>query len=150
MTDVEAQATEPLTEPTLSDKRRAAVGARWAAVREERDRWITPFHDLKLDAALAYLEDLRNIVEEGGNIINERINGDKRCKCSGPKCGKDLTGLRPNGMPRWVSKMDLRDPRNPIGKDGRIHTVPYYFCSEQCYNMFMRNAGGALGNESKK
>lgn len=138
------------TDPALSQKKRDAVGVRWAAVREERQRWIDPFHDLTIAAALDYLKDLQSIWEEGGAIINERINSDKHIKCSGPKCGRMLDGLRPNGMPKWVAKMDLKDERNPTGKDGKPRTVPHYFCSELCYNAFMRRAGGALGNESKK
>lgn len=126
-----------------SEIRRAAIRARWESVRDEHDRWLLPFYDLKIDRALQYLEDLRRITEEGGAILNERINGQKNIKCAGPRCGKSVEGTRPNGMPLWISTMVLKDPKQP-DLQRRI-----YFCSELCYNQYVRNAGGSLGTDAR-
>jgi hypothetical protein len=112
--------------------RRAAVMERWKSVKEEQEKWIKPFEEQPVEIALRYLEDLRIICERGGTILNARINDNKNIKCSGPRCGKDLTGTRPNGMPKWIAKMDFRDKNNPE----IFHCL--YYCSELCRNEFTR------------
>lgn len=129
---------------------RTAANARWQAVKDDRAQFVEPFHSLPIDGALSYLTDLRAIVEEGGNIVNHRINSDKHIKCAGPRCGKSLEGDGPNGRPKWVSKIDVRDHNNPAGADRKEHFRSFYFCSELHYNEFMRLHGGAMGAESKK
>ena len=121
---------------------RRAVLARWDSVREEREIWIHPFEDLALDRALRYLEDLRAICEAGGKIIDDRINSDKRIKCAGPKCGKSLEGLKPNGMPKWVSKEDYKD-----SKTGGWRSR--FFCSELCKNSWVRFQQGGGGSDGR-
>jgi hypothetical protein len=92
---------------------KAALKARYDSVREEREEWMKPFYSLPVDRAMAYLEDLRKICESAGTIMNERISKDTRnmlCACG---CGKDLSGLKPNGLPKWCKKMDLKDKKHP-------------------------------------
>lgn len=124
----------------ISVVRREAALTRWESVKEERAIYISPFLELPIERALAYLEDLRKICEEGGTILNDRIGNDKdRMRCAGPRCGKDLSGLRPNGMPLWIAKKDLRDKNNPE----IIRSL--YFCSSLCEQTWARFAGGAMG-----
>lgn len=114
--------------------------SRWEAVREEEESFIEPFRTLPLNKALVYLDDLRDITEQGGKILNQRIGDDKnKMRCSGPHCGKDLSGTRPNGMPLWIAKKDVRDEKSPE----LIFSL--YFCSELCHNQFVRKHNGAMG-----
>lgn len=129
---------------------RTAANARWQSVKEDRAQFVEPFRTLEIDAALLYLNNLRSIVEEGGNIVNERINSDKHIKCAGPRCGKNLEGDGPNGKPRWVSQIVLRDTNNPAGADRKEHFISVYFCSELCHNYYVKEKGGGMGSLSKK
>lgn len=122
---------------------RNAIRARWESVREERERWILPFSELKTERALQYLEDLRSIVQTGAEILNDRINGQKGIRCAGPKCGKDVSGLTPSGRPKWIAQKVLRDAKNP----NLMRAI--YFCSEICCNKWVRETDGAGGSESK-
>lgn len=139
--DADAKAMEP---SKLSEIRRAAIRARWDSVREEHDKWLLPFSDLKIDRALQYLDDLRRICADGSAILNERINSEKGIKCAGPKCGKSVEGLRPNGMPKWVSTIVVKDVGNPSIQRR------FYFCSEICWNLYARDEGGHAGNDSRR
>jgi len=131
----------------LSKVRSDSAMARWESVREEKENWLIPFRKLDVERALRYLEDLRIICSEAGVILNERINSGKKIKCSGPRCGNDLTGLRPNGMPKWVAKKDFKDLKNPEV----WHCL--YFCSDVCSNEWTRAqmgmAGDAHGKENR-
>jgi len=127
-------------EKSISIVRSEAAKSRWEAVKEERESYLAPFYELSIERAMAYLEDLRKICEQGGTILNDRIGNDKdRMRCAGPRCGKDLSGLRPNGMPLWIAKKDLRDRQHPE----IIRSL--YFCSSLCENSWARAAGGAAG-----
>lgn len=132
----------------LSQIRHNAVMSRWESVREEKDQWMIPFHKLDVERALRYLEDLRIICAEAGAILNERINAGTKIKCSGPRCGMDLTGLKPNGLPKWIAKKDFKDVNNPE----IWHTR--FFCSSLCDNEFIRSQVGeapdAHGKENKR
>ena len=130
-------------EEHVSEVRRKAVQARWSQVREDRDEWIRPFHDLRIEKSLEYLDDLQKIWEEGSRIITQRIGSQKDIKCGGPKCGKDLTGIRPNGMPKWVAKKDFNDQAHP----GVIQSL--YFCSELCNNEWVRKQQGGGGTDGR-
>ena len=130
------------TEPK-SIQHQKAVRTRWDAVKEDRAQFISPFHSLPVADALSYLESLRKICEEGGHILNDRIGADKNIKCAGPRCGKDLSGLRPNGMPPWVAKKDFHDKQNPE----IIRSL--YFCSEQCNNEWVRKHMGSMGGDGR-
>ena len=134
----------------LAQAGRIAAKARWEAVREDREQFIEPFNSLPIEKALSYLEDLRKICEEGGNVINDRITGAKNITCSGPGCKHDLSGTRPDGRPKWIGQIPVADPRNPIGRDGKPHLTMHYFCSELCWNGFMRKHDGSMGSEAKK
>jgi hypothetical protein len=123
--------------------RRKAVLTRWESVKAEQEKWIRPFQEQPIEVAMRYLEDLRTICERGGNIMNARINDNNSIKCSGPRCGHDLTGLKPNGMPKWIKKMDYKDKRHPE----IFHSM--YFCSELCANEFTRASMGASGTDGK-
>lgn len=113
---------------------------RWESVREEQEKWLEPFYKLPIERAMAYLEDLRKICEQAGYIMNQRISNDPaRMRCAGPRCGKDLSGLLPNGRPRWIAKKDLRDKEHPE----IIRSL--YFCSELCNNGWIRSTQGAGG-----
>lgn len=131
----------------ISQVRHDAVMSRWESVQKEKEMWMIPFHKLDVERALRYLEDLRIICAEAGAILNERINAGTKIKCSGPRCGLDLTGLKANGMPKWIAKKDYKDVRNPE----IWHTR--YFCSELCNNEFVRsqvgNAPDAHGKENR-
>jgi hypothetical protein len=127
-----------------SDSARAAVEARWTAVREAREQWIAPFTSLDIERSLQYLEDLRRIAEDGARIIETRMNGDKHIRCEWRKCRKPVAGLRPNGTPLWVSSFPVRDV-----KDTNIQRR-IYFCSELCYQTWVREGSGARGSEPKK
>jgi hypothetical protein len=116
----------------ISGVRREAVRHRWESVKKEQEEWLKPFHELEVEVALRYLEDIRIICEKAGTILNARINDNKNIKCSGPRCGKDLTGTRPNGMPKWIAKMDFKDKSNP----NIFHCL--YYCSELCRNEYTR------------
>lgn len=119
---------------------RERVMVRWESVREERDKWLEPFYKLPIERALAYLEDLRKICEIAGGVLNERIGNDpQRMRCAGPRCGKDLSGLLPNGRPRWIAKKDMRDKEHPE----IIRSL--FFCSELCNNSWVRATQGAGG-----
>lgn len=133
----------PAPAKSLSAVRREAVQKRWEAVREDRAQFVAPFRELPVADALTYLETLRKICEEGGYILNERIGSDKRIKCSGPRCGKDLSGNRPNGMPKWVAKKDFHDKVHPE----IIRSL--YFCSELCNNEWVHKQQGASGTDGR-
>ena len=134
-------ADAPSRGPSKADEaRRANIRARWESVREERERWLVPFRELKLERALDFLNDLQRIWEEGSAIINERINADKMVKCAGPRCGKDLSGTLPNGRPKWVGVKTIRNPRHPDIMQN------IYFCSEVCQNMWIKKTDGAGGS----
>ena len=105
---------------------------RWESIRKEEEQWLRPFRELEVQVALRYLEDLRMVCEKAGNILNARINDNSNIKCAGPRCGHDLTGTRPNGMPKWIAKMDFKDKTNPE----IFHCL--YFCSELCKNEYTR------------
>lgn len=124
----------------ISEVRREAILSRWEAVREEEESFIEPFRKLSISKAMSYLEDLREITEKGGKILNQRIGNEKdMLRCAGPTCGKDLNGTRPNGMPLWIAKKDIRDKNHPE----IIYSL--YFCSEYCHNAFARKHQGAMG-----
>jgi hypothetical protein len=127
----------------ISRVRREAVQMRWTQVKEDREQWTRPFHDLRIDKALEYLTDLQRIWEEGARIINDRMGNDKNIRCSGPKCGKDMSGLKPNGLPKWIAKKDFKDPDKP----GLIRSL--YFCSELCHNEWVRGQQGSGGTDGK-
>jgi hypothetical protein len=140
--------TEPVVEVVekkehISEVRKKAVEARWQQVKDDRENWMRPFHDLRIDKALEYLTDLQRIWEEGARIINERMGNNKHIKCSGPRCGKDLSGVRANGMPPWLAKKDFKDDKHP----GVIKSL--YFCSEQCNNEWVRKQQGGGGTDGK-
>lgn len=116
----------------LSQIRHNAVMSRWESVQKEKEQWMIPFHKLDVERALRYLEDLRIICAEAGAIINERLNSGVKIKCSGPHCGNDLTGLKNNGMPKWIAKKDYKDKNNPE------ITRSLYFCSPLCDQEFIR------------
>src|SRR6266446_1299753 len=125
--------------PPAVQQVRAAM-SRWERVEQERQQFMEPFLKLPIEEAMAYLESLRGIIEDGGHILNDRIGSDKnKMRCAGPRCGKDLSGLRPNGMPLWIAKKDIRDPNYP----DIIRSL--YFCSELCNNDFARKHMGAFG-----
>lgn len=128
------------TAKKISAIRREAVLSRWEAVREEVETFVEPFKTLPINKAMVYLDDLRDICEQGGHILNKRIGDDKKnMRCAGPTCGKDLSGVRPNGMPLWIAKKDIRDKTIPE----LIYSL--YFCSEYCHNAFARKHQGAMG-----
>lgn len=119
--------------------------SREESLRREKPIWLRPFREKPIDRALAYLEDLRKLCEDAGHILNERISQEKDLRCSGPGCGRSLDGLQPNGMPKWINKTDVRDKNHPE------IIRPLYFCSELCWNGWMRSKGpnaGAHGNLS--
>jgi hypothetical protein len=128
---------------SISEVKRKAVEARWQQVKDDRENWMRPFHDLRIEKALEYLTDLQRIWEEGSRILNERMGAEKNIKCSGPHCGKKLDGVRPNGMPLWVAKKDMKVPDKP----GIIQSL--YFCSELCNNEWVRKQQGAGGTDGK-
>lgn len=127
----------------ISEVRRKAVEMRWTQVKEDREQWTRPFHDLRIEKALEYHHDLQEIWEEGARIINERIGNQKDVKCAGPSCGKDLTGLRPNGMPKWCAKKDFKDREYP----DIIRSI--YFCSELCHNQWVHSMQGGGGTDGR-
>lgn len=137
----EAAVTAEEKEKHISEVRRKAVEMRWTQVKEDREDWIRPFHDLRIEKSLEYLTDLQHIWEEGSRIINERLGNEKNIKCSGPHCGKNLTGLRENGMVKWVAKKDMKDPDHP----GVIKSL--YFCSEICNNEWTKKQLGMAGEK---
>jgi hypothetical protein len=124
----------------ISKVRTEAILARWESVKQEREQWLKPFRELPIESAMPYLEDLRKICEDGGHILNERINHPgSPVKCAGPRCGKDLSGLQPNGRPKWIKTMYIKNPKNPeIGNS-------IYFCNELCANEWARKQQGAMG-----
>lgn len=129
---------------SVSQIRQAAVLSRWDSVAQDREKWLEPFYKLPIDRAMSYLEDLRKVTESAGKIMNERINRPgSPLKCAGPRCGKDVSGTRPNGMPKWIGKKDFRDKHHPE----IIHSL--YFCSELCNNAWSRAHLGALGGDGK-
>jgi hypothetical protein len=128
----------------ISKVRTEAILARWESVRQEQQEWLKPFRELTIERAMAYLEDIRKICEQAGHILNDRISGDKaRLKCSGPRCGKLLDGLNPNGRPKWIKKMDMRDKNNPE----IIRSI--YFCTELCANEWTRKQQGSMGGDGR-
>jgi hypothetical protein len=132
----------------ISQIRHDAVMSRWESVQKEKEMWMLPFHKLDVERALRYLEDLRIVCAEAGAILNERINAGTKIKCSGPNCGKDLTGLKPNGLPKWIAKKDFKDLKNPE----IFHCL--YFCSSLCDQEFIRSQVGeapdAHGKENRR
>jgi hypothetical protein len=105
---------------------------RWESIKKDEAQWLRPFTELEVNVALRYLEDLRIVCQKAGTILNARINDNQSIKCSGPRCGHDLSGTRPNGMPKWIKKMDFKDKTNPE----IFHCL--FFCSELCANEFSR------------
>ena len=128
----------------ISKVRQEAALVRWDSVREQREQWLKPFRELPLDRAMPYLEDLRKICEDGGHILNERINHPSSpVKCAGPRCGKDLSGTNPSGRPKWIKTMYIKDAKNPeIGRS-------IYFCSEICSNAWARARQGSMGGDGR-
>jgi hypothetical protein len=116
----------------MAGVKREAPKNRWESIKNEHEQWIKPFKELPVEVALRYLEDLRIVCSKGGEILNMRINDNTKIKCSGPRCGNDLTGTRPNGMPKWIAKMDFKDRTNPE----IFHCL--YFCCELCKNEYTR------------
>jgi hypothetical protein len=143
MAETEPVVEAPEKEKHISEVRKKAVELRWQQVKEDRENWMRPFHDLRIDKALEYLTDLQRIWEEGARVINERMGDDKNIKCSGPHCGKNLSGIRPNGMPKWIAKKDFNDVKHP----GVIKSI--YFCSELCNNTWVHDQQGAGGTDGK-
>jgi hypothetical protein len=132
----------------ISQIRHDAVMSRWESVQKEKEMWMLPFHKLDVERALRYLEDLRIVCAEAGAIINERLNAGTKIKCSGPNCGNDLTGLKSNGMPKWIAKKDFKDKTHPE------ITHSLYFCSQLCDQEFIRSQMGEApdvrGKENRK
>ena len=124
----------------IREMKQAAVRVRWDSVKEEREEWLKPFYELPIERAMTYLEDLRKICEAAGYIMNDRIGNDpNKVRCAFKRCGKDLSGLQPNGRPKWIAKKDFHDKMHPE----IIHSV--YFCSELHHNEWVREFGGAMG-----
>jgi len=116
------------------------VFTRWESIRRERPLWMRPFSELPIDRAMAYLEDLRKLIEDAGHVLTQRIGDEKNyVRCSGPGCGISLAGTRPNGMPKYVAKWDFKDKKNP----DIIKSI--YFCSDLCTNNWTRTHNGAMG-----
>ena len=120
----------------ISQVRHDAAMSRWESVQKEKEVWIIPFRKLDVERALRYLEDLRIICAEAGTILNERLNAGTKIMCAGPKCKNDLTGLKSNGMPKWIAKKDFKDRNNPE------ITRALYFCSPLCDQEFIRSQMG--------
>jgi len=132
----------PLKNPTAHAEH--AAKQRWESVKEDRELWMSPFYLQSIEKAMVYLEDLRKIVEEGARILNDRIGKDaSRMRCAGPRCGKDLSGTRPNGMPLSIAKKDLRDKNHPE----IIRSL--FFCCELCNNQWARIQGGGMGGDGR-
>jgi len=127
----------------ISEVMRKMVQMRWDQVKQDREDWIRPFHDLRIEKSLEYLTDLQRIWEEGSRIINERMGNERNIRCSGPRCGKELSGLKPNGMPKWLAKKDFKDPEKP----GIIRSL--YFCSELCNNQWVHDQQGGGGTDGR-
>jgi hypothetical protein len=135
----------------LSEVRRAVSLSYWESVKEERQKWLQPFKELPLDRAQAYLEDLRKVCEQAAYILNERIGSDVALQvCGGPHCrsgvgGKraNLSGLTPNGRPKWIAKFDYRDRKDPA----IMRAV--YFCSSICQQEYARKHNGSLGGDGR-
>lgn len=142
--DEEEGRTNPKMDAELRRAGKRAAKARWQSVKEEHELWMTPFYQLPIEEAMSYLEDLRRICEEGGTVMNDRIGKDpKKMRCSGVRCGKDLSGTTVNGRPKWIAKKDIRDKEHPE----IIRSV--YFCSEICHNSWVREQQGAMGGDGK-
>lgn len=128
----------------ISEVRRKAVQIRWEQVKQDREDWIRPFHDLRIEKSLEYLTDLQRIWEEGSHIINERINNQKNIRCE--HCKKDVSGKRPNDMPWWVKTMYIKDEQRPgLGRS-------IFFCSELCANQWVHDkqqGSGAMGTDGR-
>jgi hypothetical protein len=128
----------------ISKVRTEAALVRWESVKQEQEEWLKPFRELSIERAMAYLEDVRKICEQAGHILNARISGDKtKIKCSGPKCGKDLSGTNPSGRPMWIAKKDFRDPNHPE----IIRSL--YFCSELHHNQWVHAQQGGGGTDGR-
>lgn len=131
-------------EKEKSELKRAATMARWDSVEDERDLWIRPFRELPPERALRYLETLRSVCEEGGKIVNTRINDDKKPKhCAWRKCKKLIVDRQvgPNTtVPGWIAQVVEKDKRHP-----EIHRS-LFFCSELCKNQWTREGDGARGS----
>jgi hypothetical protein len=137
-------AGKPVRQRRLSKIRQDAAISRWDSVRAEKENWLSPFRELTIERAMAYLEDLRKICEDAGHILNDRINNPKSpMKCAGPRCGKDLSGTNPSGRPKWIAKKDFRDEKHPE----IIRSL--YFCSELCNNGWARARQGAGGGDGR-
>ena len=135
---------QPGVSQHISKVRTDAVLARWESVRTEKEMWLKPFTELSIERAMAYLEDLRKICEHAGHILNERINSPSSpLRCAGPRCKKDLSGVNPTGRPKWIKKMDVRDPNHTE----IIRSI--YFCSELCANGYARAGQGAVGGDGR-
>jgi len=101
---------------------------------------MRPFNELPIDRAMAYLEDLRKLIEDAGHTLQQRIGNEKGyLRCAGPGCGVSVDGVRGNGMPKYIAKFDFKDKKNP----DIIRSI--YFCSELCNNNWARSKGGAMG-----
>ncbi len=125
--------------PQVSEQKRAAVNKRWESVKENRAEWLVPFRELPTSEALAYLEDLRKVCEEAGEIINARINSSslrKKCAFCGKSCD-DKTLANGQVMPTYISVKDFRDKFGIWTK--------LFFCSASCDNGWVRKQGGHAG-----
>jgi hypothetical protein len=129
----------------LSKMKRKAVMVRWESVEKQREEWLAPFYKLPIDRAMKYLEDLRDVCELAGGIMNERISKDdpRNIRCAGPRCGKDLSIPLPTGKPRWIAKKDFKDKRHPE----IWHSL--YFCSELCNNAWIRSQNDAVAPDAR-
>ena len=127
-----------------NELKRAASMARWDSIDEERELWLRPFRELPEERAMRYLESVRKIGEEGGKILNERINDSKKVKkCAWRKCRKVIVDRQvgPNQMvPGWIAQVVEKDKRHP-----EIHRS-FFFCSELCKNQWTREGDGARGS----
>jgi hypothetical protein len=127
----------------ISEVRKGAAEKRWDSVQQQREEWLAPFTDLPTERALRYLEDLRSICERGGYILNQRINSTEHITCGWKGCKRDLTGLGPNGMPKYIAVKWVKDPDNPqLSRN-------IYFCSQLCEQHWVREGGGARGTDGK-
>ena len=127
---------------TLSQVRQAAVLSRWDSVKQEKEKWLEPFHKLPLERALVYLDDLRKVIEAAGLIMNQRINDPKNITVC-EVCKKDVSGTLPSGQVKWIAIKYIKNERNPsLGRN-------IYFCTELCNNQWVHKHLGALGGDGK-
>lgn len=134
--------TRPSTKRSISKIRQAAVLSRWDSVRDEKEKWLDPFHKLPIDRALVYLDDLRKVVIAASDIINARINNPKNgMKCE--TCGKDLSAVRSDGRVSYMAVKFLKNERKPeLSRNA-------YWCSELCNNKWVHKHFGAMGGDGR-